>query len=74
MKIASGVFKLQSGHDSLQTDRQTDRQTDARGKTMSPNPSGGDIITGFDYLNLKIQSILAILNFYEQLKFHAQLS
>ena len=27
-----------------QMDRQTDGQTDARGKTMSPNPSGGDIM------------------------------
>ena len=27
-----------------QTDGRTDRQTDARGKTMSPDPVGGDII------------------------------
>ena len=49
------------------TDRQTDR---CPGKNnMSPNPLGGDIMTGFGYLDLNFQLILAFSVFMSHLNF-----
>ena len=45
MKISQTVLELQLERTRF-CDRQTDRRTDDQGKNkMSPNPTGGDIIT-----------------------------